>query len=76
MLRPKHPLKRGVANSFVTEVVKVCGSTADADCNTNIELVEAKLEMVRAGGLFDCAAAVSRIGWINPRVRFQHDEIN
>jgi hypothetical protein len=43
---------RGVANDFVTEVEEACESTARAVCNTKTKLVEAKLEMVRTGGLF------------------------
>jgi hypothetical protein len=57
-------LRRYVANNFVTEVEKAHGSTANAACNTKIKLVEAKLEMVRAAGLFHSGAAVSRVRWI------------
>ena len=38
--------------------------------------MEAKLEMVRAAGLFHCGAAVSRVHWINTRDRLQRDEID
>ena len=58
-------LKRYVANNFVTEVEQARGSTANAACNTEAKLVEAKLEMVRADGLFHCGAAISRVRWIN-----------
>jgi hypothetical protein len=62
-------LNRCIANNFVTEVEEGRGSTADAGCNTEAKLVEAKLEMVRAGGLFHGGAAVSGVRWINPRDR-------
>ncbi len=68
--------KRYVANNFVTEVEEARGPTADAACNTKAKLVEAKLEMVRAAGLFHCGAAVSRVRWIDTRDRFQRDEID
>jgi hypothetical protein len=48
-------LKRYVANNFVTEVAEARGSTARTACNTKTKLVEAKLEMVRADGLFPVA---------------------
>ena len=69
-------LKRYVANNFVTEVEEARGSTAGAACNTKAKLVEAKLEMVRAAGLFHCGAAVSGIRRINTRDRLQCDEID
>jgi len=43
---------QSIANDFVTEVEEACESTARTACNTKTKLVEAKLEMVRAGGLF------------------------
>ena len=70
------PRKRGVANTFLTEVEKVCGSTIDPACNTETKLVDTKLEMVRAAGLFHCTAAVRRIRWINSGDRLQRDEIH
>jgi hypothetical protein len=69
-------LKRYVANNFVTEVEEARGSTADAACNIKIKLVEAKLEMVRADGLFHCGAAVSGVRWVNTGDRLQRDEID
>jgi hypothetical protein len=69
-------LKGYVANNFVAEVEEARGSTADAACNSKTKLVEAKLEMVRAAGLFHCGAAVSGVHWINTRDRFQRDEID
>jgi hypothetical protein len=45
-------LNRCIANKFVTEVEEARGPTADAACNAKNKLVEAKLEMVRAAGLF------------------------
>ena len=68
--------KSYVANNFVTEVEEDRGSTVGAACHTRTKLVEAKLEMVRAAGLFHCGAAVSRVRWINTRDRLQRDEID
>jgi hypothetical protein len=69
-------VERCVANNFVTEVEEARGSTARAACNTKTKLVEAKLEMVRADGLFHCDAAVSGVRWINTPDRLQRDEID
>jgi hypothetical protein len=71
----KH-LKRYVANNFVTEVEGARGSTVDAACNTKAKLVEAKLEMVRADGLFHYGDDVSGVHWINTGDRLQRDEID
>ena len=62
-------LNRCIANNFVTEVEEVGGPTVDATSNTEAKLVEAKLEMVRAAGLFHGGAAVSGVRWINTRDR-------
>ena len=64
-----HRLQRYVANNFITEVEEARGSTTNAACDTKAKLVEAKLEMVRAAGLFHCGAAVSGVRWINTRDR-------
>ena len=68
-------VERYVANNFVTEVEEACGSNVDAACDTKTKLVEAKLEMVRAAGVFQSGAAVSGVHWINTRYRLQRDEI-
>ena len=65
-----------IANDFVTEVKEARESTARAACNPKTKLVEAKLEMVRTAGLFQCGADVSRVCRLNTRNRFQHDEID
>ena len=69
-------VERCVANNFVIEVEKAGGSTARAACSSKIKLVEGKLEMVRAAGLFYCGAAISGVRWINSRDRLQRDEIH
>ena len=69
-------LNRCIANNFVAEVDKAHGPTADAACNPKTKLVEAKLEMVRATGLFDYGVTVSRLYWINSPDRLQRDEID
>src|SRR6185369_1841580 len=68
--------KRYVAKNFVTEVEEARGSTDDAAWNTKTKLVEAKLEMVRADGLFHFDAAVPRVRGLNTRDRLQRDEID
>ena len=52
------------------------GSTANAACYSKTKLAEAKLEMVRAAGLFHYGAAVSRVRWIDTCDRLQRDEID
>ena len=69
-------LNRCIANNFVTGVEEADGPTIDAACNTKTKLVEAKLEMVRAAGLFHCGAAVSGVRWIDSRDCLQRDEID
>jgi hypothetical protein len=64
-----HRLERYIANNFITEVEEARGSTINAACDTKAKLVEAKLEMVRAAGLFHCGTAVSGVRWINSRDR-------
>ena len=68
--------KSCVAKNFVTEVEEARGSTVRTTCNAKTKLVEAKLEMVRAAGLFHCGAAVSGVRWINTCDRLQRDEID
>lgn len=67
---------RSIAKTFVAEVEEARGSTGDAACNAKTKLVEAKLEMVRATGLFHCGSAVSRVHRINTGDRLQRDEID
>lgn len=69
-------LKRYVANNFITELEEARGPTAGAGCHTKTKLVEPKLEMARAAGLFHDGAAVSRVRWIDTRDRLQRDEID
>jgi hypothetical protein len=68
-------LEQCVANNFITEVEKAGEPIADAACNLKTKLVEAKLEMVRAAGLFECGVLVSRVRWINSRDRLRCDKI-
>src|SRR5947208_13750826 len=62
-------LNRCIANKFITEVEEARGPTADAVCNPKTKLVEAKLEMVSASGLFQHCAAISVVHRINIRDR-------
>ena len=70
------PRSKCVANQFTTEVEVTRGPIADAACNSQTKLVEPKLEMVRAGGLFHCGAFVYHFYWVNTHDRFQRDEID
>ena len=62
-------MKRSVANSFVTDVEEVCGSADDTASDAQTKLVEAKLEVVRAAGLFHCGAHVRHFCWLDTRDR-------
>ena len=68
--------KRCVANSFFAEVEEVCGSADDTACGAKTDLVEAKLEMVRATGLFHCVAGIRHFCCLDTCNRVQRDEIN
>src|SRR5262245_1927144 len=69
-------MTRRVANNLVAEVEEARGSIADAACSAKTQLVEAKLEMVRAVRLFERSVAVSGVRWIDSRDRLQRDEID
>ena len=58
------PCSKSVANQFTTEGEETRGPIADAACNSQAKLVEPKLEMVRAVGLFHCGAFVVFVGSI------------
>jgi hypothetical protein len=68
--------KRYVANNFVTEIEEARGPIINGACKIKTKLVEAKLEMVRAAGLFHYNAAVPGVCRINTRDRLQRDEID
>lgn len=74
--RSLEDLKRYVANNFATEVQEPRGPIGDAASNSQTKLVEAKLEMVRAAGLFQYRADVPPVCRIDTRDRFQHAEID
>ena len=75
-MRDGAPLKRAVANRFVTEVEENHESTVYAACNANSQLVDAKLEMVRAHRLLYCGALVRRVRWLDTVCGLQCDEID
>src|SRR3954468_6824550 len=62
-------LNRCVANNFVTELEEARGTSADQPRNAQNKLGGAKLEMVRASGLFQHCGAISRVRRINTRDR-------
>ena len=62
---PCRSLNRAIANSFVTEVEEMYGSADDTACDLQTKLVEAKLEMVRAAGLFHCGVGIHHFCWLD-----------
>lgn len=60
----------------MTEVEENHESTANAACNANSQLVDAKLEMARAHRLLYCGAAVGRVRWLNIIGHLQCNEID
>ena len=60
----------------MTEVEENHESTAKAACNANRQLVDTKLEMVRARRLLDCGAAVGRVRWLDTIGCLQRNEID
>ena len=46
------PCSKSVAKQFITEVEVTVDQSVTQPCNSQTKLVEPKLEMVRAGGLF------------------------
>jgi len=58
--------KRSVAQSFAFEVEKLCGpNTADNSSDAKSQLVEAKLEMVRASWLLQHRGVVRSFCWLS-----------
>ena len=66
----------GVAEGVRFRVEELRGSHPANSCNIQTKLVEAKLEMVCAAGVFHSGAAVPGVCWFITRGRFQRDEID
>src|SRR5215471_15892514 len=65
-----------VAKILAFRVEHQRGSTCTSSIAGKNKLVDTKLEMVRAAGLFYCSTAVPRIRWINSGDRLQRYEIH
>ena len=65
-----------IAKSFAAEVERRRGSKSDSSSNTKIQLVDAKLEMVRARWLLEHVNILRRFCWLDRVDRVQRDEIH
>ena len=71
------PKAFGVAGSLATEIENLRGANlAASSLSAGAELVVAKLEMVRSGGLLRHVDIVRRFCRLNCLDRFQRDEID
>jgi hypothetical protein len=69
--------KRSVAKSSHFEVEKLCAAeSAAAFLNAKVELVETKLEMVRATWLLQLRGVVRSFCWLSRLDRIQRSEID
>jgi hypothetical protein len=65
-----------IVKSFAPEVERRRGAKADGSFNTKIQLVDAKLEMVRARWLLEHVDIVCLFCWLDRVDRVQCDEIH
>jgi hypothetical protein len=65
-----------IAKSFATEVERRRGAKSGGSYSATIQLVETKLEMVRAGWLLQHVDFVRRFCWLDRVDRVQRDEID
>jgi len=65
-----------IAKSFAAEVERRRGAKSDGSSNAKIQLVDAKLEMVRARWLLEHVNIVCRFCWLDRVDRVQRDEIH
>jgi hypothetical protein len=73
----KRKLQGMIAKSFATEVERAHGAKSPASSSSaKTQLVEAKLELVRAGWLLEHIGIVRRFCWLDRVDRVQHDEIH
>jgi hypothetical protein len=75
-VNPSRALNRCVANNFVAEVEESRGPIPRTASNSKPQLVDPKLEMVRAAGLLHNDPAVSGVRGFDPPDRVQRDEID
>jgi hypothetical protein len=65
-----------IAKSSVVEVERGRGSESRGSRNVKTQLVDAKLEMVRANWLLQLVGRVRRFCWLDRIDRVQRDEID
>jgi hypothetical protein len=65
-----------IVKSFAAEVERRRGAKSGGSFNTTIQLVDAKLEMVRARWLLEHVDIVCRFCWLDRVDRVQRDEIH
>jgi hypothetical protein len=65
-----------IAKSFAVEVERRRGAKFGSSHNPKWQLVDTKLEMVRAGWLLQLVGGVRRFYWIDRVDRLQRDEID
>ena len=76
-LGTKRKLQGMIAKSFVTEVERLRGAkSAASSSSAKTQLVEAKLELVRAGWLLEHVGIVRRFCCLDRIDRVQRDEIH
>lgn len=76
-LGTKREFQGMIAKSFATEVERLRGAKSTASSsNLKTQLVEAKLELVRAGWLLEHVGIVRRFCWLDRGDRVQRDEIH
>ncbi|HYY34902.1 MAG TPA: hypothetical protein VE867_00875 [Candidatus Binatia bacterium] len=64
-----------IAKSFASEVERLRGAKSGGSSNSKTQLVEAKLEMVRAAWLLQHIGIIRRFCCIDRSARVQRDEI-
>jgi hypothetical protein len=65
-----------IAQGFGTEVERFHGAKSGRSSNATVQLVDAKLEVVRAGWLLQYFGIVRRFCWLDRADRVQRDEIH
>ena len=65
-----------IAQSFAAEVERLHGAKSLGSSNAKGQLVETKLELVRAGWLLEHVGIVRRFCWLGRVDRVQRDEID
>jgi hypothetical protein len=65
-----------IAKTFAAEVERLRGENSGASSNAKTQLVDAKLEMVRADWLFELVGIFRRLCLLNRVDRVQRDEIH